>query len=93
MNNKLQLKTQIIETQIGGVKLKGTLKYSTKDYIINLDEPFKSDKITSHLQYTIPVKYVVKKSENPNCYEIDIIEKTIETFQSIYLEHKDKKGK
>lgn len=49
MNNKLQLKVQTVETQIGGVKLNGTLKYSTKNYRINLDEPFKSDKITSHL--------------------------------------------
>lgn len=92
MNSKIELKTVIIETQIDGVKLKGTLEYWGKGYSLKLDEPFKSHASKYQLQFVSPVKYVIEKSQNPTSVEIDLIEKSKELLKSVYTNKINTKG-
>ncbi|KAB7881944.1 hypothetical protein [Poseidonibacter ostreae] len=84
MNKNIKTKTIQIETKLNGVLIKGELEFSSKDYGVRLIEPFK-DSHSSHLQYAVPAKYVYKKSENPDCHEIKLYEKSKEILESMYL--------
>ena len=92
MNKNIKTKTIQIETTVDGVLLKGELEYWSKDYCVQLIEPFK-DSVSSHLQYSIPAKYVYIKSENPSCHEIELYEKSKEVLKSIYLKNIEKEIK
>ncbi|MCT7566700.1 hypothetical protein N5T96_10155 [Aliarcobacter butzleri] len=76
-----------IETIVNNEMLKGELEYWSKDYIVKLSEPFKSE-FGAHLSYTVPAKYVLTKSQNPSCIEIELLEKSKEILVELYLEHK-----
>lgn len=84
MNNKIKTTTIALEIGFNGITLKGELEYWAKDYCIKLLEPSKGS-CGAHLQYGIPVKYVIKKSEKPTCIEIDLLEKSEEILKAIYL--------
>ncbi len=83
MNNKIKTTTIPIETQIDGILLKGELEYWAKDYFVRLLEPYEGFCV-SHLQYAMPVKYVLEKSKNSTCIEIELLEKSKEILKSIY---------
>lgn len=84
MNNKIKTTIVPIEITVDGVLLKGELEYWAKDYCVKLIEPLQGT-CGAHLQYAVPVKYVLEKSEQPNCFEIDILEKAKNILTSIYL--------
>lgn len=85
---KIKTKVVPIEYNFNGILLKGELEYWDKDYCLKMTEPFESH-FVSHLQYSIPVKYVIEKSENPSYIEIDLLEKS----KAMYLNKiEDMKG-
>jgi hypothetical protein len=84
VNTKIKTYLIPINIKVNNILLKGELDYWAKDYCIRMIEPFKAQ-CGSHLQYGIPVKYVIKKSKNPTCIEIDLIAKSKEILKSIYL--------
>ncbi|MGE4382458.1 MAG: hypothetical protein AB7D41_04585 [Arcobacter sp.] len=84
MNNKIKTTTVSIETQFDGITLKGELEYWAKDYCIKLLEPYQGIS-EAHLIYASPAKYVIEKSKNSTCIEIDLMEKSIEILKEIYL--------
>lgn len=83
--NKIKTIIVPIETIYDEIVLKGELEYCSKDYSVKLIEPLKGS-ISEHLQYGIPVKYVLEKSEKPNCIEIDLLEKAKDILISIYAD-------
>ncbi|RBQ32048.1 hypothetical protein CRU92_04570 [Arcobacter sp. FW59] len=87
MNQNIKMTIVKIETQIDGVVLKGELEYWAKDYCVKLLEPF-TGVSSHHLQYAVPVKYVLEKSENPTCIELELLESSKEILKSIYLDKK-----
>lgn len=94
MNHKIKelLKTVTVETEVDGVKLKGTLEYWAKDYKLTLDEPFKYGAGGGHLILASPIKYVIEKSQNPSHKEIDLLEESKEKLKSVYKNKIDNKG-
>lgn len=64
--------------------LKGELEYWAKDYCLKMIELFEAQ-CRFHLQYAIPAKYVIKKSTNPTCVEVDLLERSKEMLKTIYL--------
>lgn len=84
MNHKIKTTIVPIEITVEGVLLKGELEFWAKDFCVKLIEPFKGSS-GARLQYAVPVKYVLEKSEKPNCFEIDILEKAKDTLKFIYL--------
>lgn len=88
MNINIKTTKVLIETTINDVILKGELEYWAKDYCVKLLEPFKGS-CSGHLQYGLPVKYVLKKSKKTTCIEIDLLEKSKNILKSIYLNNLD----
>ncbi len=84
MNNKIKTTTISLEIDFNGITLKGELEYWAKDYCIKLLEPSKGA-CGAHMQYGVPVKYVIEKSQNPTCIEIDLLERAEEILKAIYL--------
>lgn len=84
MNNKIKTTTIPLEIDFNGITLKGELEYWAKDYCIKLLEPYQGA-CGAHILYGVPVKYVIEKSKNPTCIEIDLMEKSIEILKEIYL--------
>ena len=91
MNTKIKTTTVPVETTFDGILLKGELGYWAKDYCVKLIEPFEGH-CGAHLQYGVSVKYVLQKSEKPNCHEIDLLEKSKNILISIYLKNLNKNG-
>ena len=89
MNTKLKITKVSLETKIDDVTLKGQLEFSTKDYSVNLIEPFKNS-CGAHMMYAAPTIYVYEKSVNPRCIEFELKEKSIEILKSLYLNKKEK---
>lgn len=82
--SKIKTKVVPIEYNFNGILLKGELEYWDKDYCLIMTKPFESH-CGSHLQYGIPVKYVIEKSKKPTCIEIDLVEKSKEILKTMYL--------
>ena len=87
MNKNIQWQTVTIENEIDGVKLKGELKFWSKDWCVTLLEPFEASN-GSHLQYAVPAKFVIENSENPTSAEINILERSKEILKKLYLGEK-----
>ena len=88
----IQMQIVPIETTYDDIVLKGELEYWAKDYEVRLKEPL-IGKWGAHLQYAVPVKYVLKKSSNPTCHEIELLEKAKEILKDIYLKQLVSSGK
>ena len=80
----IQMQIVPIMTICDGIVLKGELEYWAKDYRVRLIEPFEGQ-CGAHLQYAVPVKYVLEKSSNPTCHEIELVKKSKEILKGIYL--------
>lgn len=89
MNSKIKTSVVPIITQVDSIILKGELEFSSKDYCLKMLEPFETQ-CSSHLLHSIPVKYVIEKSKNSTCIEIDLLEKSKEILKKMYLNTKNK---
>ena len=88
MNNKITWKTIPIEaTSEDGIPLKGELRYWSKDYCITLKEPYEGGSCGAHLQYGLPVKYVIEKSYAKGVIEINILELGKKILANLYKNH------
>jgi len=85
--NNIPWKYVPIENEVDGVKLKGEIKYWSKDWIVTLQEPFIAS-YSTHLMLMIPSKFVVEESQDSPTSEINILEKSIEKLKTLYLENK-----
>lgn len=85
MQQKIKMTTIPITSKVDNIILKGELTYWAKDYAITLLEPFVRSCV-AHLQYGIPVKYVIEISKNPTYIEINLLERTEAILQALYKE-------
>lgn len=85
--NKIKTTTICIESKYNDLILKGKLEFWSKEYTVTLEDPLYAESF-GHISYIIPAVYVIKKSENPSCLEIDILEKSQELLIKLYLENK-----
>lgn len=90
MTSKIKTCVVPITTQVDNIILKGKLEFWAKDYCLKMIEPFEAQ-CSSHLQYGIPVKFVLEKSKNSSCIEISLLDRSKEMLKTIYL-NKKKKG-
>lgn len=77
-----------LEDEVEGVKIKGELRYWSKDWEVRLLEPFEGVSYGGHLMFAASAKYVVKNSPNPTLRELNILEEAKEKLIKIYLDSK-----
>ena len=88
MHNQITWETIPVEaTSDDGVLLKGVLKYWSKDYCVTLKEPFAGGGCGAHLQYGIPVIYVIKESHRKGVIEKNVLELAKKVLVNLYKKH------
>ena len=85
--NKIKTTTICIESKYNDLILKGELEFWSKEYTVTLKDPLYAQSF-GHISYIVPAVYVIRKSKNPCCIEIELLEKSKEILVELYLEHK-----
>jgi len=86
----MEYKKCLIETDHNGIRLKGRIEYSSKDYSVYLDEPLKAACYGGHLLLMAPVRYVTNLDYPIGTPKgINIESKAQKTLVHLYEKYKD----
>ena len=90
-NQNITWKEFPIETSAeDGVILKGKIYYWSKDYTVQMEEPFESKSNGGHLMYAIPARYVTNESPIGKIKDINIIERAKDDLLFLYANKESK---